>query len=713
MGCWARPEGEKLFRTSRRSALEPLQRYRATGVLSPGIMRIPHLRAFLPETRAVVRVRGRLPRQLDSIAGWGRKPTSERARRLAGHRGLPYIGLEDGFVRSLGPPARGFAPLSLIVDPVGVYYDATRPSALERILEGEDDDDLPLPLEDAMGAIARIRAERLSKINDAPEIGPGDLDPGPRPLVVVVDQTWGDSSIELGLAGERQFHDMLDAAIDENPDAAIVVKLHPEVVAGRRRGYLAERARRLNLAVLAQAVNPISLVEQAERVYTVTSQLGFEGLICGTRVTCFGVPFYAGWGATDDRIACARRTRRRSPLEIFAAAYIRYARYVDPITGEACGIARALERLAVMKRANERNRGHAECLGFARWKRRLVRPFFAGMTGSWSFSGDVAGAVRRAAERGGRVCVWASREPADLAATAAAAGVPVLRVEDGFLRSVGLGSDFLPGASLVFDRRGIYYDPRGLSELEEILEFEELDPEAVAQAARLRDLLVRTGVTKYNLGREAPFGFEADPRPRILVPGQVEDDASVRLGGAGIASNLELLRAVRGRCPDACIVFKPHPDVEAGNRPGRIAEGEARAFCDLVLRSASPHAAIAAVDEVHTLTSLIGFEALLRGRRVVTYGAPFYAGWGLTEDLLAFPRRTRTLTLDELVAGALILYPAYVDPISGFACDAETVAERLAAGRRGTVHWSFRRRRWLRQLNRAVRGLVHTARQAG
>jgi capsular polysaccharide export protein len=71
------------------------------------------------------------------------------------------------------------------------------------------------------------------------------------------------------------------------------------------------------------------------------------------------------------------------------------------------------------------------------------------------------------------------------------------------------------------------------------------------------------------------------------------------------------------------------------------------------------------VDEVHTLTSLAGFEALLRGKRVVTFGQPFYSGWGLTEDHVSFPRRTRTLTLDELVAGVLLLYPVYLSRQTG------------------------------------------------
>ncbi|MDX1540240.1 MAG: hypothetical protein R3349_02440 [Geminicoccaceae bacterium] len=688
--------------------MSPEARFRATAIFSRGILRIPNLKTFMPETRELVAVRGRLPKRVDSVAGWGLKPTAERARRVAERRGLPYLALEEGFVRSLRPAAAGDPPMSLIVDPVGIYYDATRPSALENLLETGDS---VLSVDAAIGAIARIRADRLSKVNIAPDLGPGELDTGLRPLIVVIDQVRGDMSVELGLGSERQFHDMLDAALDEHPDAAVLVKLHPEVVAGRQQGYLAERARRLGVPLLERNVNPLSLVERAERVYTVTSQVGMEALICGTAVTCFGMPFYAGWGATDDRVSCARRTLKRSVLEIFAAAYLRYPRYVDPLTGRPSDLERVLERLAVMKRASERNRGHNEALGFARWKRPLVQPFFNG-SASLGFSDTTERALDRARASRGRICVWAAREGEELVPAARRVGVPVVRVEDGFLRSVGLGSDLLPGASLVFDRRGIYYDPRGLSELEEILEFEEFDDPLLAEARALRKRLLETGVTKYNVGREAPFGFEGDPRRKILVPGQVEDDASVRTGGGGIQSNLELLRTVRQRCPEALIVFKPHPDVEAGNRRGRVGEAESTGLVDVLLTSASPHAAIASVDEVHTLTSLLGFEALLRGRKVATYGGPFYAGWGLTDDRLTFPRRTRRLTLDQLVAGTLILYPSYVDPVTGLPCDVMTVVDRLAEGRQTLTHTSLRRRRVWRKLRRALRGLAHLARPA-
>jgi capsular polysaccharide export protein len=138
------------------------------------------------------------------------------------------------------------------------------------------------------------------------------------------------------------------------------------------------------------------------------------------------------------------------------------------------------------------------------------------------------------------------------------------------------------------------------------------------------------------------------------------------------------LARVRTANPDAFILYKPHPDVEAGHRAGKIADGVATNFADIVIRDISTAVILAEIDEVHTLTSLAGFEALLRGRRVVVYGRPFYAGWGLTRDLPGIDRGRR-LTLEELVAGALILYPRYLDPVTRLPCRPELVIERLAS----------------------------------
>ncbi len=318
------------------------------------------------------------------------------------------------------------------------------------------------------------------------------------------------------------------------------------------------------------------------------------------------------------------------------------------------------------------------------WKRRRIAEFLRSSAGVPVFrrtvSGALAAARRDPQEPPRAIAGWASRLPDGLAQAAARLGVPLIRVEDGFIRSVGLGSDFLPPASLVLDFRGMYFDPLVRSDLEILLCEAEFAPALVARAARLAAQLVARGITKYNLagrspgiaaGIEVPSGVQ-----RILVPGQVEDDLSIRHGAGRVRTNLDLLAEVRSANPDAFILYKPHPDVAAGHRKGMVPEVEARHFADAVVRDASTAALLALVDELHTMTSLAGFEALLRGRRVVVYGRPFYAGWGLTIDLLP-QDRGRRLTLDELVAGVLILYPRYLDPLTRLPCGPEVVIERL------------------------------------
>jgi len=85
-----------------------------------------------------------------------------------------------------------------------------------------------------------------------------------------------------------------------------------------------------------------------------------------------------------------------------------------------------------------------------------------------------------------------------------------------------------------------------------------------------------------------------------------------------------------------------------------------------------------AAGEIWTITSLLGFEALLHAKPVTCLGSPFYAGWGLTRDLgLEMPRRTTRPTLEALIHAALIDYPRYHDPVTGLPCPVEVAVERL------------------------------------
>ncbi|MEL6707973.1 MAG: beta-3-deoxy-D-manno-oct-2-ulosonic acid transferase [Pseudomonadota bacterium] len=322
--------------------------------------------------------------------------------------------------------------------------------------------------------------------------------------------------------------------------------------------------------------------------------------------------------------------------------------------------------------------------GMSWWKRDEIRRFLWSPGSELALHRSANRALDAAAKLGGALAVWPSRISPDLEQKARAKGVDLVRVEDGFVRSVGLGSDLVPPLSVIVDRTGIHYDPSRPSDLETLLNEETFSVAALERAARLRATIVEARISKYGAGSEptAPAPSKANRTKRIvLVPGQVEDDMSVLLGGQGLASNLELLRRARKLEPDAEIWWRPHPDVDAGHRNGAVDDDAAMEHADRIVRGGSMSDLLDQVDALHTLTSLSGFEALLRGCDVTCYGVPFYAGWGLTRDLGDVPeRRARKLSLDELVAGVLLLYPRYLDPVTGLPCPAETLIARVAQG---------------------------------
>lgn len=668
-----------------------------------GILRQPALTAL---TGQPVRVCW-LPLKGDDShwAGWGAKPSASRAAwyaRLAQGR---TIRLEDGFLRSFGT-GEHFPALSLVVDARGIYYDSTKPSALEDLLASSAD-----LLGSAGVDVARARelvlANRLAKYNHAPEwisehvagesppprefwdsvpssFGREDRDTRVQALrlgtrrVLVIDQTAGDLSVKLGGAQADTFDAMLAAARAENPDATIYVKTHPEVTSGRKGGYLintqdgvAPNGQRT--VVLRSAINPISLIEQMDRVYVVTSTMGFEALLAGKPVTCFGVPWYSGWGATDDRCtntpAWGRRTRQRSVDELFAAAYLHYSRYLNPLTHERGSIFDVIDWLARQRRMATAAPGRTVGVGFRRWKAANLKPMLSLDGASVYFVPDAEAASRMSLGTSDRLVFWGRTPPPGLAALAEATQARLVRVEDGFVRSVGLGSDLIRPQSLVLDETGLYFDPTQPSDLENMLNTQCVTPEDMQRARYVRQFMVSNGLTKYNLEPRRPVQWASNGRRVVLVPGQVEDDASIRFGCTTVKTNASLLEAARLAQPDAFVVYKPHPDVLSGNRAGRVALEEAMRWADHIETGASVVSCLDACDEVHTMTSLTGFDALLRGKKVVTYGQPFYAGWGLTHDRAgdsgeatpAFVRRARRLTLDELVACTLLHYPIYWD----------------------------------------------------
>ncbi len=666
------------------------------------LSRLPHLETFVGgrvthlNLGQVFRVR-----RMAAVYGWGFRPSTRLPRKLAARFGIPFVNLEDGFLRSFAP-GRSYPPVSLVVDHQGIYYAGDRPSDLEALLGSEVDVLQGLGTDYAL-ARERILAEGLSKYNHAPDI---DSLPGSKNglRVLIVDQTLGDASVVHGMAGASTFAEMVAAARRDNPHATLYIKTHPEVSSGAKRGYLSDFLGDERCIVLRDAVSPASLLGQVDKVYTVTSQLGFEALLRGLPVHCFGLPWYAGWGCTHDAISCERRTRRRTVDELFAAAYMHYTRYLDPETGQKGTIFDAIEWLARQRRMFSRHSGRIIAVGYRRWKADNVRPFlrFDGRAPYFVKNATSAGALKPTVDD--NLIVWGSDAPKSVLALAQTSGAQLLRMEDGFIRSVGLGSDFVPPSALVLDSQGLYFDPRQASDLEFMLNTRMFTEEDRVRARKVRELIVMNGITKYNVEPNTPPSWHDPHRYTLLVPGQVEDDASVRHGCQDVRNNLQLLSAARLAAPNAFIVYKPHPDVMANNRIGRLHQREALQFANVIETHASIVSCIDACDEIHTMTSLSGFDALLRGKPVTTYGTPFYAGWGLTNDQHPPPRRERNLTLDELVAGALLHYPIYFDShLNGYTtCEATLrtlILSRNLLLARG-MYAPARQKRWQRQWNK-------------
>jgi len=390
----------------------------------------------------------------------------------------------------------------------------------------------------------------------------------------------------------------------------------------------------------------------------------------------------AGCGVACDGAFAALSGGREALHDLVAAHLLSPVLWLDPFTGAPASPLDIIALMGRWRRLIEGNRAIGAAFGFAAWKQDTVAALLWPGDAPTPFAPPLRSRLD-ALPSNAAVAVWKARVPAPFLAQLEASGRPVVEVEDGFIRSIGLGADCVPPLSIVLDDLAAHYDPNRPSRLERLLAEGEPDAAMLARAAALAQRIAASGISKYGASKRRGIAL---PRPggnrrHVLVVGQVEDDRSVLLGGCGLASNHELLRRVRVRCPDAHIIYRPHPDVEAGHRKGHVPPSAALEIADGIDPGNAISDLIAMVDEVHVLTSLAGFEALLHGKAVVTHGVPFYAGWGLTKDLGPVPaRRGRARSIEQLTAAVLLEYPRYLDPVTGLPCDAELLTLRLGAG---------------------------------
>ena len=720
------------------------------------------------------------------LVGWGYKPNTLKTRELAKKHQLPYWALEDGFISWLNHPSHSkpYERLSYIIDKTGMYYDASKPSGLDVALDEQTNVDV--------SRVERLRTQLLnlniSKYNQArcqPESWPSwlqELKQSASPILLLVDQTVGDASIEFSGGSTQSFERMLSWAIERlthDKKLHVIIKTHPDVLLGKKSGYLFEALHALQLDndltqrihLLSDDIAPAELIAMASEVAVVSSQMGFEALWQNKMVTCFAWPFYAGRGLTVDQCESPLNYQRKSVSlnQLLHAALIEYPVYLHPDTQNECEIEDVVDYLQAHLLTREMHCDALAIPNVSLWKRSFIPEFVSASAGILRFgspkNNDVAllwgmknsadmldvdsrlrgsdaedgssvvsksDAVDRGdavsgnaadnkmtpsyprtrvssldmdsrlrgsdAEDGSRVVsesdivvradavsengadnkitpsyprtrvssldVGSRLREKDVIATADINNKKIWRIEDGFIRSVGLGADLRRPSSLVLDDQGIYYNGKQASRLERLLEQYDLNAYEQYRAANLLAQLRESNITKYNVESNsdvAQFVTQANGKEIVLVTGQFQQDLSMQFGAENIRDNLSLLQQVKADFPCAYIIYKEHPDVYSGVRPGRIDEVRVFEYADAYVTDTSLTDLFSITHRLCTICSLAGFEALTRGIAVTTYGLPFYAGWGLTDDKCDFPRRTRMRTIEELAYIALVLYGRYVN----------------------------------------------------
>ena len=642
-------------------------------------------------------------------------------RRYMNASGKKVTHLNEGFLRSieLGEKA---SPYSLLLDDLSPCYDSRQPTRLEELLKKYDfDGDFALMVR-AENLLNKLIHSGLSKYNHAKHIPDVEVVYGVKnkPRVLVLGQVEGAASVKLANPRNYSNNDLVMIAAKENPHAQIIFKPHPDVI-NKIATTPSSTADVMHLCQVLDIDLPLArALDSVDHVYSISSLGGFEALLRGIKTTTLGLPFYAGWGLGDDRQLLDRRQRKLSVQQVFAAAYILYPVYVDPLYKMQIQPEEALERLDEVRREqvsgvysaamvkvtkparrelwdsfvkygawDDETKPVAFAFSFTQWRFAQIAAYFpeyrlafhAVAPGDREKVGlkpviEVFDSVPRKI-----FIVLGKKDPPGMQDYVQQSETDVIRVEDGFIRGVGLGAELSPPLSLALDRTGMYFDARTPSDLEEILNKFDFDahPELLVEARQCIDRIIASKATKYNLSGNVAIEelYGEKKKRRILVIGQVENDASIQFGCNRIIDNNGLVMLASLENPDAEIIYKPHPDVIRGNRRYFSNPKDVENVAKVIYEPIGIHHALETIDHVYTITSLAGFESLLRGIPVTTFGAPFYSGWGLTDARQSTPRRKRQLTIEQVFAGAYMIYMKYRHPITSELCDLRQALDLL------------------------------------
>ena len=582
---------------------------------------------------------------------WGMKRSGYRLRNKINKSKLIY--LEDGFIHSYGM-RKSRVPFSICFDKNGIYYKYNSESRLFNLIQKE------------LSNEEFLRARRIIKLWKQCSISKYNfsnfINPPKQKYILLIDQTFGDLSIYYGGANKDSFSKMFHFAYKNWPDHKIIIKVHPDVIKSKKNGYLDKNLySKKNVVVISEIGQINKLIKFSSAVCVVTSQVGFEALIYGKDVHVFGRPFYYGLGLTIDHcIGKEYKNKKCASLEqLVFGSIVKYQYYLDPRTKRHCEVEDIMDFINTNRKISKFFPDNIQGINLTPWKARQINRFL------YLPKGKFVRNFESFKSKSKNIIVWGKNKKTDKYISKVN---EFISVEDGFVRSVGLGGDLYPPYSLLFDKKGIHFDASRKSNLEDLLQNRIVNKKELIRSRKLIDLIIKLKISKYNLRlrKENSFPNIISKKNIIAVLGQVENDNSIIYGVPNDTiskTNYSLVAQVRKDYPDSFIIYKPHPDVDSGLRAKGKKEEAINKIADFVAYDAPLEFIFNKAQKVAVFTSLGGFEALIRGISVITYGLPFYAGWGLTEDKLKnhvwAKRRTRELDLEELIFICLVEYPFY------------------------------------------------------
>jgi len=655
----------------------------------------------------------------DFVVGDRRYPSF--LKKYMTHKECDVSYLNMGFVYSavsISPAEKGY---SYIRDSSGPHFDSRSPSELENILNFYDFDwDQEKSLR-ATNLLNKFVDLDISKYNHIPKVDNIEsiYKEKSSKRVLILGQMRGAQSLVLANPRGYTYSDLVQIAAKENPGAQILFKPHPKAFLpnGRLKDKFDDLQRLdINFQIVDAEIPIGQALETIDQVYTISSLAGFEAIVRNIKTTVLGLPFYAGWGLADERVNIERRARNLTVAQVFAAAYLVYPIYVDTLYKKKIEPEEAFELIFEEKQKEKvkktsmifgdqeifakdpEGKKTAFLLIFHQWKQDFFRKVFSEYKVHYLPSNISASKLEEILDfvENSELIIWGYKESESISDFIRAKGIKVRRVEDGFVRSIALGAEHSIPASVAIDSEYLYFDSRGQSDLEKILLSYDFtsNQQLIAEARECIDLICQSKVSKYNHveNKSAVDIMGVKEKRRVLVVGQVEDDASIRFGCSKKFLNNDLVILARLENPDAEIFYKPHPDVIGGHREYRSDPKLVEGYAHVLYEPMALADVLEEVDHVYTITSLAGFEALIRGIKVTTIGCPFYSGWGLTDDRQPNERRVRKLSVEELFAGAYLLYPKYFDLIENKPCSAKKVIRDIAILRKSLDNWNASQR---------------------